>query len=215
MLIDSVFCDYGGVVADHYSEPYLGQLAQALGTTRETARALVSERSPHGRLYRLDQITKAEFWNAVRQLAPRKDFDDEVVQDLWAQTYIPNRALLSLLRYLRDDLGIQTGIVMNEDRWRFRYIEEHFDLRTYVDHVIASFEVGAIKPDSEMYSVILRRALRTDRPGLLLYIDDRESHVEAAKKQGIEGYCYRNSGELSVYIGHLLETGQLRGRLNI
>src|ERR1044072_3040267 len=41
MPIDTIQFDYGGVVADHYSEPYLGLLASELGVDRNAARAFM------------------------------------------------------------------------------------------------------------------------------------------------------------------------------
>src|SRR5438552_991824 len=109
MTIDTVLCDYGGVVADHYSEPYESQLAELLGVGRQRLRSLLSERSPHGRAYRLDQLTMKEFWSEVIQGAGKVDpgTSIELLQELWARTYIPNQAVLSLLSYLRFGKGLQ------------------------------------------------------------------------------------------------------------
>ena len=209
MQIDSVFLDYGGVVADHYCEPFLGYLARELGTSRDHARELLSERSEHGRLFRLDRMSPGDFWNAVRRLAPRKDFSDEVMGELWARTYIPNEAVLSLLDHLRTDQRMQTGVVMNEDRVRLAFIEERYSLARRVSIVLASCDVGSVKPERAMYIALLDRARRSFRPASVLYIDDRESHVAAAEAVGMRGYVYKNAGELSVYFGRLLEASVL------
>ena len=215
MNIDTIQLDYGGVVADHYSEPYLGYLASELGVTRKGARGLLSEQSPHGRLYRLDQLSKEAFWEEVRKLAPRKDFDDDTVQELWAKTYIPNAAVLSLLTYLRAECGIQIGIVMNEDRWRYRYILETYRLDSCVDVIVVSFEVGTLKPEAAMSEAILRLSNRLPSPGSVLYIDDRQSHVDAAVRAGMQGYRHVNAGELSTYIAELMEAGHLQPATDI
>ena len=52
-MIDTVMLDYGGVVADHYSEPYVSRLAAELGTTRRTALDVLGEHSVHGKQYLL------------------------------------------------------------------------------------------------------------------------------------------------------------------
>jgi FMN phosphatase YigB (HAD superfamily) len=200
MIIDSFMCDYGGVVSDHYSEPFQGQLASALGVTRSRLRELLSERSPQGRSYRLDKMSKREFWEAVRRLAGKGEIDEDYLQELWARTYIPNQSVLSLLRYLNNSLGVQTGIVMNEDRWRYNFVMDHYKLDTLASVVITSFEVGALKPEMPMYHEILRRCSRTNRPERVIYIDDRQSHVDAAISCGMQGYSYINAGELACFV---------------
>jgi FMN phosphatase YigB (HAD superfamily) len=209
MLVDSIFFDYGGVVADHYCEPYQGRLAEAFGTSRKMARELVSEKSVHGRLYRLNQLSKTAFWEEVRRLAPQKSFRDDVVQELWARTYIPNVAVLELLRFLREEVGAQTGIVMNEDVSRLSFIINNYRLDAVVSSLVASCEVGVVKPDSGIYAEILKRGRREVCPQRVLYVDDRQSHVDAAMAAGMEGYQYTNAGDLSIFISDLIEKGEV------
>lgn len=209
MTVDTLIFDYGGVVADHYCEPYQGRLAAALGTTRERARELVSECSPHGRAYRLNQISQSEFWEEVLSLANVKEANKDELQQLWAETYIPNAAVLSLLNYLGNEIGAQTGIVMNEDLGRYEYIEATYALKSRVSLVMASFEIGAIKPEKAFYEAVLLRAGRTRAPERALYVDDRQTHVDAAITCGMQGYRYENAGELGVFLskGKILKFG--------
>lgn len=205
MTIDTFVCDYGGVVADHYSEPFQGEMADALGITRKRLRELLSERSEHGKAYRLDLMSKSEFWVEVMRLANKEGLDEDYLQELWAKTYIPNQAILSLLGYLKDSLGVLTGIVMNEDRWRYQFILENYDIKKYAPLIVASFEVAAIKPDKAIYEVVLSKAHRVNKPERVLYVDDRQTHVDAAKACGMQGYLHVNAGELS----HFVETIEL------
>lgn len=200
MVVDTLIFDYGGVVADHYCEPYQGRLAAALGTTREHSRELLSERSRHGRAYRLNQISKSEFWEEVFRLADVKGVNEDELQQLWAQTYIPNAAVLSLLNYLKVEVGALTGVVMNEDRGRYEYIEKTYALKERVDMILVSFEIGLVKPDKAIYETILSRAHRIDAPHQVLYIDDRQTHVDAAVACGMQGYCYKNAGDLAMFL---------------
>ncbi|HXQ73012.1 MAG TPA: HAD-IA family hydrolase [Pyrinomonadaceae bacterium] len=200
MIIDTFVCDYGGVVSDHYSEPYQGQLASALGVTKKRLRELLSERSPHGRLYRLDRMSKTQFWIEVMKLAGKVGLDEDNLQDLWAKTYIPNAAVLSLLSHIKDQLEVQTAIVMNEDRWRYEYVLERYDMKRYAPVIIASFEVGAIKPEEPIYREVLTRVNRRSNPERVLYVDDRQTHVDAAKACGMNGYLHINPGELAGFV---------------
>lgn len=201
-MIDTLIFDYGGVVSDHYCEPFQGRLAELLGVSRKQSRELISERSSQGKLYRLDEIDKAEFWFEVMKIAEANSLDIDLLQELWAKTYIINQAVLSLIRYLRDDIGVQIGIIMNEDRWRYKYILETYNLDKEVSFITPSFLVGALKPEKEIYEAALSQAQKANNPESVIYIDDRETHVEAATKIGMQGYVYVNAGELS----HFIET---------
>jgi FMN phosphatase YigB (HAD superfamily) len=198
--IDTIMLDYGGVVADHYCDPFLSHLAQLLGTSRKGARQVLSEKSPHGREFRLDQISKSQFWAEVRKLVPNQDFDEDVAQELWARTYIPNVAVLALLEHLKTKLGLQIGAVLNEDRWRHQFILENYRLHERLDIVVASFEVHCLKPERNMYLEVLKRCSRSHAPNRVIYVDDRQSHVDAALACDMGGYLYVNAGELNNYV---------------
>lgn len=110
--IDTIVFDYGGVLADHYVEPFQSQLGELLNATQKETRELTSERSPHGRDYRLGKITKQDFWNAIKKLS-NTEFDIDYAHDLFEKTYIPNPAMLSLVKWLKDKKGIQIGLGLN------------------------------------------------------------------------------------------------------
>jgi len=145
-------------------------------------------------------MSKTEFWAEVMRLAGRNDLDEDHLQELWARTYIPNAAVLSLLGHIKDELGVQTGIIMNEDRWRYEFVLKEYDMKRYTPLIVASFEVGAIKPEKAIYEEVLIRARRKNQPQRVLYIDDRQSHVDAAKACGMEGYLHINPGELAGFV---------------
>lgn len=99
--IDTIIFDYGGVLADHYVEPFQTQLGEILHATQKETRELTSERSPHGRDYRLNKITKQDFWNAIKKLS-NTEFDIDYVHDLFEKTYMPNAAMMSLIKHLKE-----------------------------------------------------------------------------------------------------------------
>jgi FMN phosphatase YigB (HAD superfamily) len=200
MRIDSFICDYGGVVSDHYCEPFHGQLAATLGVSSKKLRELLSERSEHGRAYRLDKITMAEFWTEVCRLSNGACHDHGYLQEMWAQTYIPNTAVLIFMKHLKEKVGVKTGIVMNEDRARAEYVMDRHKIHQYASIVVTSCDVGFLKPDIEMFKIVLTKFKRQNKPSSVLYIDDRESHVNAAKECGMQVYRYNSAGEMFCFL---------------
>lgn len=199
-MIDTLILDYGGVVADHYCEPFQGRLASVLGVSRQKARELVSERSSAGRLYRLDKIEKFQFWRQVMIDAKARGLDENLLQELWAKTYIINSSVLSLIQYLKSTLGVQIGIIMNEDKWRYKYVLDTYSLDTETSFITVSFKVGSLKPEKKIYEIALAQAGRINNPEKVLYVDDRHTHVEAAMKCGMKGHTFINAGELSLFL---------------
>jgi FMN phosphatase YigB (HAD superfamily) len=194
--IDTIMFDYGGVVSDHYCEPFQTQMAEIFGTTHAEARKLVSESSPHGRAYRLGQMSKEEFWAQVKKLSG-KGFDDDELQLLWAKTYIINVAMVSMLQFLKEKKSIQVGIALNDDYARWQYIVETYKPETFSTVNVVSCEIGALKPEQVFYEKMLIMCGRRDMPDRVLCVDDRQTHVDAAISAGLQGYLYTNEGELS------------------
>lgn len=195
--IDTIVFDYGGVVSDHYVEPYQNKLGEILGNkTQKETRELTSERTPHGRDYRLGKITKEDFWNAIKQIV-QVDFDIAYAQDLFIKTYMINPAMISLIQYLQKEKVIQIGLAVNEDidRWKLVYgaISAQVPLAVH----IASCEIGFIKPAPEFYKAILKSANRENDPSRVLYVDDRLTHVQGAIVNGLQGYQFINEGDFA------------------
>ena len=63
-----------------------------------------------------------------------------------------------------------------------------------LDEWILSFEVGAKKPDKRIYDAIFEKT-DVDR-AKILYIDDIDAYVSAARSYGIQGLVYKNPDDL-------------------
>jgi putative hydrolase of the HAD superfamily len=77
----------------------------------------------------------------------------------------------------------QLGVISNFDG-RLRFILEHFGISRYFAHVFVSSEIGADKPDPELF----RRALKFIdlKPNEVLHVgDDSERDWKAASEAGL------------------------------
>lgn len=194
--VDTIIFDYGGVVADHYVEPYQNRLGKILNTTQKGTRELTSERSAHGRDYRLGKITKQDFWREIQRLSNTK-FDIDFVHDLFAKTYMPNPAMISLIKYLKNEKGIQIGLALNEDIDRWNYVKKEIRADEISSVNIVSCQIGFLKPEKAFYEEILKEAKRLDRPSRVMYVDDRKTYFDGAIACGLQGYLFVNSGDFA------------------
>lgn len=208
MMPSVILLDYGGVVADHYSEPALSELAFALNSSAKNTLAALSESTSHGKAFRLDACNIKEFWGAVfRQLAihpPQHSIDR--LQYLWAETYVPNTAMLKLMQFYRQHYGVYTALALNEDRYRLNHICSKNHITSYCDHIFASCELGLLKPDPIFFHKCIQELSLKGSCDMMLYVDDRQTHADAAASVGISTYVYRNPGDLSLYLKQLFET---------
>lgn len=193
--IDTILFDYGGVVGTHRVQPYWNQMAELLESDPHAVNGFLSETSPHGIAFRLGNITTAEFWGEVQRLAGVSGRDPAALMDNWARSYAMDPKMIELSGKLRAR-GYKTGILMNSDAERYRYIEERYGLSANYDFVVSSNIHRVTKPDPEAYEVAKKVTGKVEEPNTILYIDDRTSNADAAVKQGMQGHTFVDHDKL-------------------
>lgn len=188
-IIDTILFDYGGVVGTHRVEPYWGRYAALLESDPQKANKYIAETSPHGIAFRLGKITMEEFWEEVQKLAGVKGKNPRELMDNWAKSYAIDPRMLELSKKLRKR-GYKTGILMNSDIERYKYIQKTYHLNNYYDYIISSNIHKVIKPDPAAYTIAIQLTGKVENPKSLLYIDDRESNAFAGVNQGIQGLTF-------------------------
>lgn len=198
MNTKAMILDYGGVVADHYCEPATSRLAETLGVDRMVLESLVSERSLHGRAFRLDQISPEQFWRAIDNLRPRgaPAFSWDEAQRLWAESYVPNTDVLAIMQQARQS-GWSIGVFSNMDRWRTRHVSGLLDWSVYCDAFICSSEIGSMKPERDAYLAAVTRLGCRRSPNGVVFVDDRVEHVSAAIAAGCQGLLFESADALA------------------
>ena len=76
----------------------------------------------------------------------------------------------------------------------FRKHTAHLPFRELLDGGIVSYEIGAIKPEKEIYRQILNKY--SLNASACIFYDDLERNVEAAREQGIESHLIRLEEDL-------------------
>jgi putative hydrolase of the HAD superfamily len=86
--------------------------------------------------------------------------------------------------------GIKTAILSNMQTDMAAHVRRNFAWLRHFDHQIFSCEVHAIKPDPVIYQHSL--ALLKIAPSEVLFIDDREENIQAARAVGIRGIVFES-----------------------
>jgi HAD superfamily hydrolase (TIGR01509 family) len=90
--------------------------------------------------------------------------------------------------------GYKVYILSNMPKEMHQELREMHDFFNYFDGQLYSYEVGAIKPQPQIYEMLLKN-YKLKAPESL-FIDDREENIRAAKELGIEGIVCRSPSQV-------------------
>jgi putative hydrolase of the HAD superfamily len=103
-----------------------------------------------------------------------------------------NRAVFGLVNSLRG--YYQTAMLSNINLLHYEYLKKNFPVFEAFDRVFLSFQLGLIKPDKQIYSLVSRQL--GVAPEEIFYTDDRPELVESAKSLGFEGSVFTDYKQL-------------------
>ena len=191
--IKAVILDYGQVLARCPTVPEFGRMAEMFNVSFESFYELWEASRD---VYDRGDVTAEEYWlrlaaQTKTTLAPAQiEILRHVEIEIWAHT---DPGMLDWLSQLHP-AGFKTGLLSNMP----------LDLRAYVlanCHWIENFtfktfsaEVRLIKPDPAIYEHTLR-GLDVEAAEAL-FVDDRETNIQAARALGIRAIQFRSMAQL-------------------
>lgn len=87
--------------------------------------------------------------------------------------------------------GIRCYLATNQEKYRTKYFLQQLGFATLFDGVFSSAFVGYKKPQPEFFEYIAK-ALAPLQKDEILFCDDREENVSAAKQFNWQGYVYKD-----------------------
>ena len=117
---------------------------------------------------------------------------DAFMQDIW-QEYLGtlNTELVEYFRSLRPKY--QTAFLCNSFVGAREKEQERYHFDELCDFIIYSHEVGMSKPDPRIYAITCERLGR--QPAEVIFLDDREPNIEAARQFGMHGILFKNNAQ--------------------
>ncbi|MBC7503792.1 HAD-IA family hydrolase [Candidatus Gracilibacteria bacterium] len=107
-----------------------------------------------------------------------------------------DKKLIEKIRQYRG-YGIQCHVATNQEKYRLAYLRNEMGFSREFDSVFCSSEIGHKKPASEFYTHILD-VLEIKDTNDIVYYDDAEENIEAAKKLGINAILYKTIDDLVI-----------------
>ena len=176
--------DVGLVLVDADYRPFLDYLrahGAAAATDMETFCAAV-DLDAHER----GEVGPDSFLDRLQRSASRPPRRDELLA-YWNGMYRPVAPMIDCVR--RAAARYQVHLLSNMGELHWRHLEAEFGIPSLGHGAIASYTVGALKPDPGIYERLEERVGLT--PGRLLFIDDRPVNIEAARARGWRGIVHR------------------------
>lgn len=191
-MIRAVLCDLGGVVIridpDRIRSAWSAMSTLPPGDVYDAFPDATYDR------FERDEITETEYFEHVRDDLRLRGTVEEVraaFNDLYLGV---DEETVAVLRGLKER-GVVLLALTNTNRAHHRVWSERFaDALDVFDEVHCSHELGCRKPEPEVFARVLE-AHQLPASGVV-FVDDVEGHVEAAKAAGLGGVVFTDAATL-------------------
>lgn len=143
-----------------------------------------------------------EYWEwLLNALETEGTFTKEDYLDVLSESQSINKDAVQLIDKLRAK-GIKTAICSNNYKANIERMKDRFGLDKFFDIQVFSFEVGEMKPHPSTFKELIRKS--DCNPSEILYFDDKEENVEAARDAGIDAHLYTGFDDFKERVGRLI-----------
>jgi putative hydrolase of the HAD superfamily len=202
-----VIFDYGNVLCLPQQASDVDRMSELIGVPRPQFDDLYWRfRDP----YDQGEIDAAAYWRSIADTAgvPVRDgLTEELViadSNSWMR---PCQPMIDWAAALKDH-GIKVGLLSNMHFDLRHYLGEHCEWLRAFDHVTFSCDVGAIKPQEAIYRHCL--AGLGVHPHESLFLDDKHSNAEGARRVGIHCIVFENPEQVSREVAQKFRLPDLR-----
>ncbi len=196
MTIKAVVFDIGGVLErvddDAWPETWIGRWERRMSVPAGHVMASVAEHAPPGAMV-TGQMTEVQM---RRLYVEALGLDDEQADQMMAEMWDAYCGVLDV--ELRDfAAGLRptytTAILSNSADGARREEQRRYGFVDLVDVVVYSHEVGLAKPDPAVFRLTEERL--EAQPHEIVFLDDHDGHVQAARRRGWHAVHHRSTPE--------------------
>ncbi|HEV7952120.1 MAG TPA: HAD family phosphatase [Candidatus Saccharimonadales bacterium] len=196
-VYDTIFFDWGGVVADDPGDEFLGKLLKQLGASEAEIQEIFRT---YMKRFMRGHISEVEYW-AELKANYGYSIPDTISQEFMKWTGLEaNADILELVESAKVQ-GLQTAIFSNVIEPTYNVLSRAGYYERF-DQIIASCKVGYAKPEVEIYTLALD-ALGTVGPRSI-FIDDKESNLIPARKLGFTTILAQNPEQIISDLNNLI-----------
>jgi putative hydrolase of the HAD superfamily len=190
-MISTILSDLGQVVLWFDNKVFYRKMTAYCSKSVEEIREIVHRSVEFIELFDQGVLTPQQFYErAVGLLGTRVGYDEFVAA--YIDVFTRNQPVIDLYKRLKGRYRLI--LLSNTDPLRFGFVREHFPDILFFDDFVLSYEVRALKPDSEIYREALKKAGAP--PASCIFVDDMEENVRAAAALGMVTVHYRPDTDL-------------------
>ncbi len=196
-MIEAVVSDLGNVLLRFDNNVFYRALVPFTRRPVDEIRAVTHENLDLLMLFEKGAVTPLEFYRNVRDIlglaADYEQFFRAYCQGVFS--LVPEVGDL----YRRLKPRYRMILLSNVDIIRWSHVKSSFPEILLFDDFVLSFDVGAMKPEPEIYLEAIRAA--GVRPEQTLFIDDMRANVEGAERMGMNGLWHGPDSDLAANLG--------------
>lgn len=185
MMIHTFLFDLGNVLLFFSHDRMCQQIGALCGKTGPEIRELLFGGDQNLSFDR-GTITESEF---VTWLEAKTDsnLDLEELRLAVADIFTPNETMFPILDELKNR-GHRLVLLSNTNIMHVEFIRREYEVLEKFDHLVLSYEVGAVKPEAAIYEAALR-AIECE-PQQCFYTDDISKYVIAGRQHGLQAEIF-------------------------
>jgi len=195
--VNNIVFDVGRVLIDFTYDDFFALLRKRGGLIRDEA-------DFSGKVdliaYEHGRISSADFIVRVSSLLTEPLPESELIA-AWNGLFTPIDDMLNLARQLRSRCGVYLFSNTSEIHWS--HLQAHYDLHSVCHGLLASFEIGAMKPDARAFAAA--QQYFGLEPKSTLFVDDKIENVSGALACGWKAFQHRDTAETMMRIQKLTE----------
>jgi glucose-1-phosphatase len=190
--IKAVVFDLGNVILNFDNRIISSFIAAKSGATEENVRAFIFG----GKIERdIDRgaISLATFLNRINDRFS-SNIGMQEFEPVFCNVFKENEDVSGLIANLKNS-NYRLGLLSNTNKPHFEFIKTRYPVIGLIDDLHLSYETGYVKPQKQAFENIIN--FYDAVAGEIIYIDDLESNVKAARPLGINAIMFKSFEQLS------------------
>ena len=184
-MIKTICFDLDGVYFLNGKTNFIKALVE-LGVNEDEAKRVFLKSDEMNNQYKVGKMTDEEFWSwALKEWNLQMTTQD--IMDLLIKGYETNPLVVEYVKKVKNS-GYKTAICSSNFPARINGLQKKFGFLDDFDVIAVSYEVGVNKPDKRLYEALITKS--GVEPAEIIYSDDYEHAINAAKELGIVTFLY-------------------------
>lgn len=190
-MIKVIYFDLGKVIIDFDHALAIREVMKVTPLSLAKVTEVLSN-NPLINEYERGKISTAEFYRLVSgQL--RLEVSLQTFKKIWGDMFLPQPLLSeSFLKSLKQKYRLI--LLSNTNEIHFEFVEERYPILAHIGERVLSYQVGCMKPDEKIYHAAVAKARVA--PEEVLFTDDREENIDAARRLGIQAIRFQSEEQL-------------------